>query len=156
MAKASHAHAPGSLSTTRGRIRPMRTLWRALVRTVFWSFERGTFPYDVAVAVIVLFVLLSPRSWFNDRPPLAPPVAPAMVELRSTDTQQGVEVYRVDARLLSANDRSPESELEHQLHEVVSKNAERLRTSSGFKIVRIAAIPGAGGNVAFYDVSVKP
>ena len=46
----------------------MRTLWRGLVRIVFWSFERGTLPYDVAVAVIVVFVLFSPRSWFNDRP----------------------------------------------------------------------------------------
>ena len=50
----------------------MRTIWRIFVRTIFWSFERGTWPYDLAVAVIVIFVLLSPRSWFHDQPPLGP------------------------------------------------------------------------------------
>ena len=41
----------------------MRALGRILYRTIFWSYERGTWPYDVAVALIVLFVLLSPRGW---------------------------------------------------------------------------------------------
>ena len=38
----------------------MRTLWRAIVRVLFWSYERGTRQYDLAVAGIVLFVLFSP------------------------------------------------------------------------------------------------
>ena len=62
----------------------MRTIWRVLVRTIFWSFERGTWPYDVAVGVIVVFVLLSPRSWFNDQPVIGPRPSP-MVQLRDTD-----------------------------------------------------------------------
>src|SRR3990172_4626894 len=91
----------------------MRTLWRLLVRIVFWSFERGTWPYDVAVALIVVFVLLSPRSWFSDRPPLDPPSAaspaPAMVELRGADPADGAEIYRVDARLVSSSGGSSQS-----------------------------------------------
>src|SRR6266404_5336158 len=48
----------------------MRTLWRAIVRVVFWSYERGTWQYDVAVAAIVLFVLFSPRLiHYSDQPP---------------------------------------------------------------------------------------
>ena len=60
----------------------MRTIWRIFLRTVFWSFERGTWPYDIAVAVIVVFVLLSPRSWFHDQPPLGPARDAALVEKR--------------------------------------------------------------------------
>jgi len=138
----------------------MRTLWQGLVRIVFWSFERGTWPYDVAVALIVVFVLLSPRSWFNDRPPLDPPAAtapaPAMVELRGTDPADGGEIYRVDARLVSLSDGSAEAQLRSQLYEAVRKSAKHLRNSSGFEIVRIAAVRGRDGAIAYYDVCIKP
>ena len=46
----------------------MRTLWRGIVRTIFWSYDRGSWPYDVLVVAIVIFVLATPRSWFHDRP----------------------------------------------------------------------------------------
>jgi hypothetical protein len=133
----------------------MRTIWRALVRTVFWSYDRGTWPYDVAVALIVVFVLLSPRGWFHDRPPVGPLPNPAMVQFRGTDSEGVVETFRVDARLLSSEIRTPESELEHQLHEAVSRNVRDLHTRS-FEILRIEPVRGDDGTVAYYDVSVKP
>jgi hypothetical protein len=132
----------------------MRRIWRVFVRTIFWSFERGTWPYDVAVALIVVFVLLSPRSWFHDRPPVGPPPNPAMVELRGSDPAVGATTYRVDARLLASSLGTPESELEHELHDAVSKNVQDLRTKS-FQIRRIEPIRGDDGSVVSYDVSVK-
>jgi hypothetical protein len=132
----------------------MRTIWRGLVRTIFWSFERGTVPYDVAVAVIVIFVLLSPRSWFHDRPPVGPPPNAAMVQLKESDPSGKMETFRVDARLLAPS-RAPESELEHQLHEAVSKNVQDLRRDD-FQILRIEPIHADDGTVAYYDVSIKP
>lgn len=132
----------------------MRTISRVLARIIFWSFERGTWPYDVAVAVIVVFVLLSPRSWFHDRPPVGPPPNPAMVQLQAADPASLVATYRVDARLL-ANVRMPESELEHDLHEAVQKNVQNLHTSR-FRILRIEPVRRDDGTVAYYDVSIKP
>jgi hypothetical protein len=133
----------------------MRTIWRVLVRTVFWSFDRGTWPYDVAVAVIVIFVLLSPRSWFHDRPPVGPPPNPAMVQLKHSDGDGIVETYRVDARILASSIRMPESELEHDLHEAVQKNVQALNKTR-FQILRIEPIHRDDGTVAYYDVSIKP
>jgi hypothetical protein len=134
----------------------MRTLWRGLVRIVFWSFERGTLPYDVAVAVIVLFVLFSPRSWFNDQPPTeavsATAAAPALVELRGADPVDGAPIYRVDARLISQN--SPD--LTQQLHEAVRKHAYQPPSSGEFKILRVAPVRGHDGTVTHYDVCIKP
>ena len=34
----------------------MRTLWHAIKRVLFWSYERGTWQYDLAVVGIVLFL----------------------------------------------------------------------------------------------------
>jgi hypothetical protein len=134
----------------------MRTLWRGLVRTVFWSFERGTWPYDVAVVVIVIFVLLSPRSWFHDRPPLGPPPSPAMVQFRGIDSAGEIETYRVDARLLSSQIHTPESQLEHDLHDAMRKSVQDLHETNSFEIVRIEPVRGVDGTVAYYDVSIKP
>ena len=131
----------------------MRTLWRGILRVVFWSYERGTWQYDVAVVGIIIFVLFSPRViHFNDQPPVGPPPSSAMIELRSMAVGQ-IATYRVDARLLASPIRTPE--LEHDLHETVQKNVEDLRHGR-FQILRIEPIRGEGGTVAYYDVSVKP
>jgi hypothetical protein len=134
----------------------MRTLWRGLVGVVFWSFERGTWPYDVAVVLIVFFVLLSPRSWFNDRPQpdtvTATAMAPATVELRGADPLDGAPIYRVDARLISQN----EPDLAQQLHEAVRQHAHQPPRSGEFEILRVTPVRGQNGAVAYYDVCIKP
>jgi hypothetical protein len=131
----------------------MRTLWRAIVRVVFWSYERGTWQYDLAVAGIVLFVLFSPFViHYTDQPSVGPAPASALVELRTVAPGQ-VATYRVDARLLAPLTRTPE--LEHDLHETVQKNVQDLNHGR-FEIVRIDPIRGEGGTIAYYDVSVKP
>lgn len=130
----------------------MRTFWRTLVRVVFWSYERGTWQYDIAVAVIVLFVVFSPRViHFADHPPIVHSVDRA-VQLQAIEPGS-VATYRVDARLLASVASTPQ--LEHDLHETVRKNVQDLRDGR-FEIVRIEPVRGDDGNVAYYDVSVKP
>ena len=131
----------------------MRTLWRGIVRVVFWSYERGTWQYDIAVAGITLFVLFSPLLiHFNDQPPVGPPPSQALIELRSMSAGQ-IATYRVDARLLASPTRTPE--LEHDLHETVQRNVADLHQGR-FEILRIEPIRGEGDTIAYYDVSVKP
>jgi hypothetical protein len=120
---------------------------------VFWSYERGTWQYDIAVVGIVLFVLFSPHIvHFNDQPLVGPPPSQAMIELRAMAAGQ-VATYRVDARLLASPIRTPE--LEHDLHVTVQNNVGDLRHGH-FEILHIDAIRGDNGTVAYYDVSVKP
>jgi hypothetical protein len=128
----------------------MRTLWHWLGRVVFWSFERGTWPYDVAVVVIVAFVLLSPRAWFNDQPEVTPSVA---VGQRNTGPAGELETYRIDARALSSAAGSSKSAMELELRDAVRKNSKRPGDHS-FDIVRIAPVRDGDGVVA-YDVSVR-
>ena len=134
----------------------MRTLWRAIVRVVLWSYERGTWQYDLAVVGIVLFVLFSPLYvHYSDQPSVGPAPATAVaspVELRSMAAGQ-VATYRVDARLIAPPVRTPE--LEHDLHEAVRKNVSGL-DHGRFEIQHIDPIPGDGGTIAFYDVQIKP
>ncbi len=131
----------------------MRTLWRAIVRVLFWSYERGTWQYDVAVVGITLFVLFSPLIiHYTDQPTVGPAPASALVQLRTVAPGQ-IATYRVDARLLATPIRTPE--LEHDLHETVRKNVRDLNHGR-FEILRIEPIRGEGDTIAYYDVSVKP
>ncbi len=70
--------------------------------TVLWSYERGTWQYDVMVLAILAFIFFTPRIWFSDRPTL---------ELTDLRHQQGfVEMghgkqgwrYLVNARLVES------------------------------------------------------
>lgn len=133
----------------------MRTLWRAIVRVVLWSYERGTWQYDLAVVGIVLFVLFSPLYiHYSDQPSVGPAATSAAspVELRSMAAGQ-VATYRVDARLIAPPVRTPE--LEHDLHEAVRKNVSGLNHGR-FEIQHIDPIPGDGGTIEYYDVQIKP
>jgi hypothetical protein len=71
-----------------------------LANVIFWAYERGSKPYDLIVILILAFIFLTPRAWFDDRPTLL------LTDLRN---HQGiVEVtrnaeggsYLVDARLV--------------------------------------------------------
>jgi hypothetical protein len=42
-----------------------------LKRFIFWEYQRGSWQYDVIVAVILIFLLLTPRAWFRDQPRIA-------------------------------------------------------------------------------------
>ncbi len=71
-------------------------------RSVFWSYERGTWQYDLIVLVILAFIFSIPRPWFRDRPTLQ------LTDLRHN--QGVVEVsrdkdgrrYVIDARLVES------------------------------------------------------
>ena len=123
--------------------------WQVLSRTFLWSYERGTWQYDVAVVVILIFVLATPRSWFQDQPQVGIPAAPGQVQLVEDDGRQ--QIYRVDARVLAPPKQTPA--LENDLHNALQKSLPDLRHGR-FKILKIEAERDAQGTVIAYQVEV--
>lgn len=39
--------------------------WRGLKNVFFWSYGRSTWQYDVLCVLILVFVFLTPKSWFE-------------------------------------------------------------------------------------------
>lgn len=128
----------------------MGTLWQVLKRTIFWSYERGAWQYDLAVAAILVFVLLTPRSWFHDQPEVGLPAAPGLVSLISSGG--GKQIYRVDARLLAPPTRAPE--LSNDLHKALQGAVPELHGEK-FEILYIEAARDAQGVVTGYDVQIR-
>ena len=123
---------------------------RIFSRIFFWSYERGTWQYDVAVVAIVLFVLLTPPRWFHDQPEVGLPAAPGQFQLVSDGGS--AQIYRVDARVLAPPIKTPA--LENDLHNMLQKSLPDLR-SGRFAIAKIEAERDAQGTVIAYQVEIR-
>jgi len=127
----------------------MAGIGQIFTRTFFWTYERGTWQYDVAVVLILIFVLLTPRAWFHEQPQVGINAVPGEVKQLSSGADS--DTYRVDARLLAPPVQTPA--LENGLHNALTKTLPELRNRR-FSISRIEAVRDAGGTVIAYDVEV--
>lgn len=128
----------------------MAGLGQILNRVFFWSYERGTWQYDVAVILILVFVLLTPSRWFHDQPQVGLPVNSARVELLSKSGES--EIYKVDARALAPPERTPA--LQNDLHNALQKASPAL-SDGRFSIGKIEAIRDEKGTVIAYQVEIR-
>jgi hypothetical protein len=134
----------------------MRTLWRGIVRTIFWSYERGSWPYDIMVVAIVIFVLLTPGRWFHDQP-FESTISSSKIELVSQNPTDQTSVYRLDATALPPEKRAARAtpELERETHDILSRKVDALHNQT-FQIVRIEPQVAGDGSIASYDVTIHP
>ena len=134
----------------------MRSLWRGVIRTIFWSYERGSWPYDVMVVVIVIFVLLTPRTWFRDQPQTYR-VANSSIKLIGDDALNQTQTYRIDSSVFAADKRTskPTPELERETHDLLARTVDELKDRT-FQVIRIDPVRGEDGAVTFYDVTIQP
>ena len=118
-------------------------------RIFFWSYERGSWQYDLAVIAILIFVLLTPGRWFHDQPTRTVPSAAAQVELlKETGSQQ---IYKVDAGMLTPPEQMPQ--LQNELHRALQKAQASLQNGR-FEITNVEAIRDDKGSVIAYQVTL--
>jgi hypothetical protein len=130
----------------------MPGLKQILSRTFFWSYERGAWQYDVAVLLILFFVLLTPRGWFRDQPQVGVPVASEQVQLVLFSDNGHRQEYRVDARLLAPPEQTPA--LQNELHQALQRALPDLRNGR-FSITKIEAVRDENGTVIAYQVEIR-
>ena len=121
-----------------------------LSRIFFWSYERGSWQYDLAVIAILIFVLLTPSRWFHDQPTREVPTASAQVELLSEKGNQ--QVYKVDTRILTPPEQMPQ--LQNELHRALQRTESSLQNGR-FEIRNVEAIRDAQGAVIAYQVTLR-
>jgi hypothetical protein len=139
----------------------MNKLWRGFVNTIFWSYERGSWPYDVMVIIIVIFVLLSPRYWFQDQSQQdrsqQVALANSDIQLVQEDPGRQMRTYRLDAKALPPEKRTahPTPELERETHDILGRTVDDLKGHT-FQVQRIDAVKSDDGMILYYDVTVHP
>jgi hypothetical protein len=128
----------------------MASLGQIFSRMFFWAYERGTWQYDAAVILILIFVLVTPRAWFHDQPQMGLPAnAPGQVVLVSE--QGDSKIYRVDARILAPPVQTPA--LENELHNALQKALPKFGNKS-FTISKIEPVRDEQGTVIAYHVEI--
>jgi len=126
----------------------MASLGQILSRTFFWSYERGTWQFDLAVILILAFVLATPRNWFHDKPESGGPVAPGQILKIS---QEGNHItYRVDVRILAPPTKLA---LQNDLHTALQEALPELHKGN-FSIGKIEPQRDEQGNVIAYQVEI--
>jgi hypothetical protein len=133
----------------------MRKLAQVLQRTIFWSYERGSWPYDLLVLVIVAFVFLTPRSWFHDQPESSY-AASSAVRLMSQDSDGRIRVYRIDAQILPPQKRATKAtpELERETHDILGRKVQELQDQT-FQLLSIEPVRAEDGSILYYDVTLR-
>jgi hypothetical protein len=130
----------------------MAGLKQILSRTIFWSYERGTWQYDVAVILILIFVLLTPRGWFRDQPQVGMPASSEQVQLVLLSDDGHRQEYRVDARVLAPPEQTPA--LQNELHQALQRALPDLRNGR-FSITKIEPVRNEKGTVIAYQVEIR-
>ncbi len=120
----------------------MSRIWRTIKGYIFWTYERGSFHYDVMVTLILVFVFVAPRFIdFKDQPT-------ELLGSGITVTSHGAQgkIYQVDASQVDAQDEA-----------MVRVNFERLlRPLAGpVSIERIEAVRDKKGRIVAYRAWVK-
>jgi hypothetical protein len=129
----------------------MASLKTILARTFFWSYERGTWQYDLAVIVILIFVLATPPKWFRDEPQVGMPTTAGQVALVAGTDRDERQTYRVDARVLAPPEQTPA--LQNDLHNALKKALPDLRNGR-FSITKIEPVRDEAGTVIAYQVEI--
>lgn len=110
---------------------------------LLWHYERGSWQYDVMVALILAFIFLLPTRYFHDQPVYGVQLRGDVVRLGSDSS--GVH-YRVSAKLLASYDDNPERAAEQVLTANLGHPAS---------IARIEEVRDPEGLVTWYDVWVR-
>ena len=121
----------------------LRRLGLAIYRAFFWTYERGTWQYDLMVIAILAFIFLTPRAWFHDRPSVA--ADPNDVVLLQIDNSQ--KIYQLRAALI---DSKSDTSLEQGVRRVL-----RGYTGHPVQITKIEPALDAQGQVISYEVWVR-
>ena len=121
-----------------------RHVGRTLKGLLLWTYDRGSWQYDLMVVLILAFVFLIPARYFHDRPVFNPNLMQDVVQMGTE--ADGTLYYRVSAELLALHHDDPRKAAD----EVFTDNIDHP-----FEITRIEAVRDSDEVVVWYDVWLR-
>lgn len=98
----------------------------ALYHGLFWTYERGTWQYDLMVALILAFIFFTPRAWFHDQP--ASPVTGAAAGLVDGSVAGEVQPVQNVHPIQPVQDFQPDEDVQ-LVSSTPTENVYRLRAT---------------------------
>jgi hypothetical protein len=122
----------------------MRRAWQTIESYILWTHNRGSFHYDVMVTVILLFIFLTPRAWFRDKPVEHRPHQTEVIV--QPDGNSGGFIYEVDA---SAVTGTSDEAIHNDLLRVIEPIAGEV------EIAKYDTVRDSRGHITSYRVRVQ-
>jgi hypothetical protein len=129
-------------STTNGAgPQPRRGFKQVLKSYFYWTYERGSFHYDVMVTLILLFIFITPHLWdYRAKPPLvAGPVHPMQV------VGNGIGVIVI----VQASDVNIPADASYRQVKKALRNAIEPVTGDAVVVQKWETVTDAQGNLAW-------
>src|SRR5215467_9799394 len=120
----------------------LRAFWHAIRPAVFWRYTRGSWQYDVMVALILVFVFATPRAWFRDQPRIPNPQQIVMLP-----SESGRPTFWIDPELIG---EVPPEKLEFRIQALLQQ-----RTGGRVTILKVEPAQDDEGNLKGYLVRAK-
>ena len=76
-------------------------MFNSIKKIILWRYERGSWQYDIFCLLIIAFIFLTPKIWFDNREKLATQTSRLIVKAKDFSSAEGERVKRV--RELSGN-----------------------------------------------------
>jgi len=67
----------------------------SIKKFILWNYRRGTWQYDIFCFVIILFIFLTPKEWFDKREKLATQTARLIVKAQDFSLEKSEMEKRV-------------------------------------------------------------
>ena len=116
---------------------------------IFWTYERGSFHYDVMVTLILLFLFLSPRFIdFKDKPLLITPLRHSEVLVKEHRGPSGQPTFVYEIRVDDLHGAKTDSEMRAAILNVVEPIAGDVTLQN------YLPVQDAKGHVVAYDAAV--
>ncbi len=109
-------------------------------RLIFWEFPRASWQYDIAVALILAFIFLTPKTLFKDQPRPS-----SIVQMPS---EQGTSVYWLETALLA---KVPDQSRPQHASELL-----RGRLGKPVNVIRVEPFYDAEQEIKGYMAIAKP
>lgn len=122
-----------------------------LLRTyLFWTYERGSFHYDVMVTFILLFLFVAPRFLdFRDKPVASLPIRSSEVLVRNSGLVHNAQRFVYEIRLEDLGEAHTDLALRRAILRVVEPIAGEVT------LLRYTPVTDAKGRVLAYDALVE-
>ena len=93
-------------------------MFESIKKIILWRYERGTWQYDVFCLLIIAFIFITPKIWFDNREKLATQTSRLIVKAKDFSTIESEREKRI--KELSGN---PNAEI-IELHERKNDDGE--------------------------------
>jgi len=115
----------------------------------FWTYERGSFHYDVMVTLILLFLFISPRFIdFQDKPVPEIPMQKSEVLVKSAPSAAGEAEFVYEVRVDDLHGAKTDAEIRDAILKVVEPIAGAVT------LQKYTPVADPKGHVIAYDATV--